>query len=82
VNAPRSRDPGVAALDATVSLLASAAARLAHVAALYDRWLEARRRAAADLAALAAMSDRELADFGVDRGSVRAVATGAWQRER
>ncbi|MCK7495235.1 MAG: DUF1127 domain-containing protein [Comamonadaceae bacterium] len=41
-----------------------------------------RRRASRDLATLAGMSDRELADIGIDRASVPAVAAGTWLRDR
>ena len=47
-----------------------------------DAWLEARKRAAQDRTDLAAMSDRELADIGVNRASVEAVAAGSWSRDR
>jgi uncharacterized protein YjiS (DUF1127 family) len=37
-------------------------------------WFAARRRAAQDLDALAAMSERELHDIGINRASIGAVA--------
>lgn len=43
-------------------------------------WLGARWRAADDRAMLAAMSDRELRDIGIERASVDAVADGLWMR--
>lgn len=53
----------------------------AALAARLDAWLGARRRAAQDHAALAAMSDRELADIGLPRASVDYAATSAWKRD-
>jgi uncharacterized protein YjiS (DUF1127 family) len=47
-----------------------------------DAWLAARKRAAQDRTDLAAMSDRELADIGVSRASVDAIAAGSWSRDR
>ena len=46
-----------------------------------DAWLERRRRAGQDRHDLAGMSDRELADIGVSRSSVDAVADGGWTRD-
>lgn len=43
-------------------------------------WLDARWRAADDRTILAAMSDRELRDIGIERASVDAVADGVWMR--
>jgi uncharacterized protein YjiS (DUF1127 family) len=82
MNALASRHPAVVVLEALARSLTTLAAVLARAAAACDRRIAARRRMAADLAALAAMSDRELADFGVERGSVAAVAAGAWRRDR
>jgi uncharacterized protein YjiS (DUF1127 family) len=45
-------------------------------------WLDARKRAADDGAALATMSERELRDIGIDRASIDAVASGRWTRDR
>ena len=67
-------------------------ARFAHAwVALVDaakaRWhaLDARiaayKRAARDHCDLAAMSDRELKDIGIDRASIAAVASRDWTRE-
>lgn len=44
-------------------------------------WWQRRRRVAADRQALANMSDRELMDIGIPRGSLHAVAERAWLRE-
>ena len=44
-------------------------------------WHQGRRRAAADREALENMSDRELVDIGIPRGSVPAVAERAWLRD-
>jgi uncharacterized protein YjiS (DUF1127 family) len=46
-----------------------------------EAWQRQRRRAAADREALANMSDRELIDIGIPRGSVHAVAERAWLRD-
>jgi uncharacterized protein YjiS (DUF1127 family) len=46
-----------------------------------DAWLALRKRAADDLDALAAMSERELRDIGVSRASIHAIAADAWTRE-
>ena len=56
--------------------------RLRACARRIDAWLETRRRVGRDRALLAGMSDRELRDIGLDRGSVDAVADGRWLRER
>ena len=44
------------------------------IARKVDAWLAARRRVAADRAALASMSDRELIDIGLDRAHANAIA--------
>ena len=44
-------------------------------------WHQRRLRAAADRDVLANMSDRELIDIGIPRGSVHAVAERAWLRD-
>ena len=46
-----------------------------------DAWLAFRRRAAQDRQDLATMSERELADIGVSRSSIDAVADGGWTRD-
>jgi uncharacterized protein YjiS (DUF1127 family) len=46
-----------------------------------EAWHRGRRRAAADREALANMSDRELIDIGIPRGSVHAVTERAWLRD-
>ncbi len=46
-----------------------------------EAWHQRRRRAAADREALANMSDRELIDIGIPRGSMHAVAERAWLRD-
>lgn len=43
-------------------------------------WLDTRQRGAGDRTILAAMSDRELRDIGIERASVNAVADGLWMR--
>ena len=82
MNAFVSRHPAALALEALSRALAGSARVARRTAAGLDRWLARRRRAAADLDVLASMSDRELADIGVDRASVPAVAAGTWQRDR
>ena len=46
-----------------------------------EAWHQRRRRAAADREALANMSDRELTDIGIPRGSLHAAAERAWLRD-
>jgi uncharacterized protein YjiS (DUF1127 family) len=46
-----------------------------------DAWLATRKRASQDLDALARMSDRELIDIGLDRGSVNFVGSGGRVRD-
>jgi uncharacterized protein YjiS (DUF1127 family) len=46
-----------------------------------EAWLATRKRASADLDALARMSDRELIDIGLDRGSVNFVGSGGRVRD-
>lgn len=82
MNAFVSRHPAALALEALSRALAGSARVACRTAVGLDRWLAHRRRAAADLDVLASMSDRELADIGVDRSSAAAIAAGAWQRDR
>ncbi len=67
-----SQHPAALALEATARALATAARAARRTAARLDCWLRI----------LAGMSDRELADIGIARGNVSAVAAGAWQRDR
>jgi uncharacterized protein YjiS (DUF1127 family) len=46
-----------------------------------DAWRLAKRRTAQDRDTLASMSDRELLDIGIARGSVRATLDRMWLRE-
>ena len=46
-----------------------------------EAWLQQRRRVAADRETLASMSDRELMDIGIPRGSLHAAAERAWLRD-
>ena len=46
-----------------------------------DAWLASQRRASRDRDDLAAMSDRELQDIGLSRGSADAAASGGWTRD-
>lgn len=82
MNAFVSRHPAALAIEALARALAASARAVRRTAAGLDRWLAARRRATDDLAMLSTMSDRELADIGVDRASVAAVAAGTWLRDR
>jgi uncharacterized protein YjiS (DUF1127 family) len=82
MNAFVSRHPAALALEALSHALAAGARVARRTAAGLDRWLAHRQRALADLDVLAGMSSRELADIGVDRASVSAVAAGVWQRDR
>jgi uncharacterized protein YjiS (DUF1127 family) len=77
-----SRHPAALALEALSHALAAGARVARRTAAGLDRWLAHRQRALTDLDVLAGMSSRELADIGVDRASVSAVAAGVWQRDR
>jgi len=82
MNAFVSRHPAALALEALARTLAMSARAARRTAAGLDRWIARRRRTAADLAILAGMSDRELADIGIQRGSVAAIAAGTWLRDR
>jgi uncharacterized protein YjiS (DUF1127 family) len=73
--------PAAPALPQLPTVLGETARVLAALAQRLDAWLKHRRRARQDREALAGMSDRELADIGLDRGSVDAVAGGAWTRD-
>jgi uncharacterized protein YjiS (DUF1127 family) len=77
-----SQHPAALALEAMARALAATARAARRTAARLDCWIAKRRREARDLRILAAMTDRELADIGIARGNVTAVASGAWQRER
>ena len=46
-----------------------------------EAWHQRRRRAAADRETLANMSDRELMDIGIPRGSLHATAERTWLRD-
>ena len=54
---------------------------MAGYARALDAWLARRQRAARDRFDLEGMSDRELADIGVSRASIHAVADGGWKRD-
>ncbi len=82
MNAFVSHHPGAVTLEALARALAGGARAVRRAAIGLDQWAARRRRAGRDLATLAGMSDRELADIGIDRASVPAVASGAWQRDR
>jgi uncharacterized protein YjiS (DUF1127 family) len=70
-----------APLPRSPAALAAALCALRTFVQRADAWLAARKRAREDRRTLAAMSDRELRDIGIDRGSVAAVADGAWTRD-
>lgn len=64
-----------------LALTAIAAAQALYAAAeALDAWLARRRRASEDRDALASMSERELRDIGVSRGSTDEIAAGDWTR--
>jgi len=75
------RHPSAALLAGIGRLLHDAADTLRAAAERLDAWLAARKRAADDLDALAAMSERELRDIGVSRASIDAVANLEWMRD-
>ena len=66
--------PSLAAFTDAATALRKAALRL-------DSWLAARKRVSDDHDALARMSDRELIDIGLDRGSVNFVGSGGRVRD-
>ena len=51
-----------------------------HLHGLYSSWLQ-RRRDHRDARALDEMTDRELQDMGLDRGSIPAVMNGTYWRD-
>jgi uncharacterized protein YjiS (DUF1127 family) len=61
--------------------LQAGAATLHAKAVLLDQWLLHRQRAARERQDLANMSDRDLMDIGVTRGSLEAISAGHWQRD-
>lgn len=61
--------------------LHAGSAWLGAIAQRLDARLAARDRAAADAAALCAMSERELRDIGIDRGFIGRAAGDAWARD-
>jgi uncharacterized protein YjiS (DUF1127 family) len=73
--------PTATAMPRLPSAFIEAIRALRALAQRVDAWLEARKRAREDRYALAGMSDRELLDIGIDRGSVSDVADGTWTRE-
>jgi uncharacterized protein YjiS (DUF1127 family) len=73
-NDPTVLAPPSATLMRTVDAIAGYVRRL-------DAWLVRRQRAARDRLDLSTMSDRELADIGVSRASIDAVADGGWMRD-
>jgi len=82
MNAFVSHHPAAVTLEALARALAGGARAVRRAAIGLDQWAARRRRASRDLATLAGMSDRELADIGIGRGNVTAVASGTWQRDR
>ena len=66
--------PAPASISRLAQLLRLAAQRL-------DAWLAQRRKSAADEAALAGMSARELRDIGLDPGCARNHGQGDWVRD-
>jgi uncharacterized protein YjiS (DUF1127 family) len=82
MNAFVSHHPAALALEALGRSLAFGARAARRTAAGLDRWIAHRRRAACDLDALSAMSERELSDIGLSRGFLMQVAAGSWSRDR
>ena len=68
-------------LRASSPVLTEALNAVHRLAQRIDAWLATRKRASADLDALARMSDRELIDIGLDRGSVNFVGSGGRVRD-
>ncbi|CAG1005014.1 hypothetical protein BURK1_03164 [Burkholderiales bacterium] len=81
MNTPITPAATAATLPRVPSPLGEALRWLRAMALRVDAWLGARKRAAEDLDALAAMSDRDLLDIGIDRASIHAAADGAWRRD-
>ena len=48
----------------------------------FFRFLRQWKAYGSSLQELSRLGDRELADIGIARGNVTAVASGAWQRDR
>ena len=69
------------ALTAPTDTLARIADAIASRVRSLDAWLTLRKRASRDRDDLARMSERELADIGVSRASIDAVADGGWSRD-
>jgi len=63
------------------SALTEAMGSLREAAQGIEAWLEARRRVTTDRDILARMSDRELLDIGLDRGSANFAGDGTWKRD-
>ena len=68
-------------LTAPTDTLARIADTVAAQFRAIDAWLATRRRAAQDRIDLAGLSERELADIGVSRASLDAIADGGWTRD-
>ena len=71
----RELPPRYAVLDETARVLRVIVNRIGN-------WLEMRERASADRDTLAQMSDRELADIGLDRARANAIADGMFMHDR
>ena len=71
------RHPLATPLFQLAAVLRMAASRVQTVATRLNVWLEKRRAATAALAALAAMSDRELRDIGLTRCDVQRIANAS-----
>ena len=69
------RNPLATPLFQLAAVLRMAARRVQTVATRLNAWLERRRAAAAALAVLTAMSDRELRDIGLTRFDVQRVGS-------
>ena len=82
MNTYASRHPAIVLPARLANMLAGSAAAWRSLAGRVAAWLARRKRAADDLDVLARMSERELHDIGISRGSLRAIAAGAWTRDR
>jgi uncharacterized protein YjiS (DUF1127 family) len=82
MNTYAAQHPAIGLPARFAATLATGAAAWRSLAGRVAAWLAQRRRAADDLDALARMSERELHDIGISRGSLRAIAAGAWPRDR
>lgn len=81
MNTYATRQPAIALPARFADTLAGGAAAWRSLARRFAAWLAHRKRAADDFDTLARMSERELHDIGISRGSLRTIATAAWTRD-